>query len=132
MKKQEDNLSLGERIKLSIKDRKLNLSAIARDLNMSPQAMDQIDRKKNFSLEFLESLKKATDGIIDFTKNATHYENINTTEKLEEPTISYGKADVELSFNISVKTTKESISKLGALMEAFNLSAKNLGFTINY
>lgn len=132
MKKNNDNLSLGERIKFSMKEANLNFSAIARDLNMSPQSLDQLDRRKNFSLEFLQNLKKATNGVIDFITDATHFENLNSNENFEEPQVSYGKADVELSFNISVKTTKESIAKLGALMEAFNVSARSLGFTLNY
>lgn len=131
MAKQKENLTLGELIKKEIKDRKLNLSAIARDLNMTPQALDQVDRKKNFSFDFLEALKKSTNGVIDFTSQATHYESApeNIFQESEE---KYGKGDVDISFNISVKTHKSTINKLGALMEAFTQSAEKLGFQINY
>lgn len=131
MTKKYDEATLGERIKKEIKERKLNLSAIARDLNMTPQALDQVDRKKNFSHEFLEQLKNVTNGAIDFVSHATHFEKVPES-MFFEPEGNYRKPDVELSFNITIRTTKQTVAKLGALMDAFSQSAEKLGFQLNY
>lgn len=124
--------TLGERIKFEIKERKLNSSAIARDMGLAPQSINQIDTRKTFTYEFLKKLKKATNGIIDFTEEASEIESTHNF-LLEDSKETYNKkGNVDITFNISVKTDKGSINKLGALMESFSTAAKNLGFELNY
>jgi transcriptional regulator with XRE-family HTH domain len=102
MSKDRD-ISLGERIKEDIKSKNLNGSAIARKMNVSRQVINQIDLRKKFDLQFLQSLKEASG--LDYTHYAfdTVMANVLKDDEPSYTTNMRSSNNVTLTFAVSCK-----------------------------
>ncbi|WP_316743377.1 helix-turn-helix transcriptional regulator [Pedobacter antarcticus] len=116
---------LGEIIKNALKEKGLNQTAVAKKMNVSKQVINQIDRRKNFDLEFLQNLKAVTG--LDFTG---HVYRANATKTEELDTESLKNQQVEMSLAIKLKADPEQINRMGELLISIRKEAARLGFTI--
>ena len=126
--------TLGEIIKETMKEKGIKSSAVARKMNVSRQAISQIDLRKKFDLEFLQRLKEASG--LDFTTIA--YERITdgATQSSDSAINSRGEQPVDLpqgiTINIRVTTKdKEKLDNLTSFIEEVEESGKRYGFELS-
>lgn len=120
--------SLGEIIKEALKEKGLNQSAIAKKMNVSKQVINQIDRRKYFDLEFLQSLKDVTG--LDFTGYSYTSKPLAITHTAEPSSSLRNNQQVEMSLAIKLKADPDHISQMGEFLLTIKKEASRLGFTI--
>lgn len=124
--------SLGYLIKKAIEDSGLKQTIIAKKMNVSRQAINQIDRRKNFDLEFLQSLKEATG--IDFTNynfnGLKEYTPSQSLTVVNEHDFNSNQS-IELSLSIKIKTDSGQLNRMSDLIRVFKSEAEKLGFSIS-
>lgn len=118
--------TLGEIIKETMKEKGIKSSAVARKMNVSRQAISQIDQRKKFDLEFLQRLKDASG--LDFS--AIAYENMadSATRPLDEQ-----RTDLAEGITINIRLTtkdKEKLDNLTSFIEEVEESGKRYGFEL--
>ncbi len=125
--------TLGEIIKETMKEKGIKSSSVARKMNVSRQAISQIDQRKKFDLEFLQRLKEASG--LDFT--AIAYENIahSVTHTPNSAINSAGKQPIDLpeGITINIRLTaknKEKLNNLTSFIEEVEASGKRYGFEL--
>lgn len=119
--------TLGEIIKQTMKDKGIKSAAVARKMNLSRQAISQIDTRKKFDLDFLQRLKEASG--LDFTGIAYeqaaggHIDNILNGNAHE---LTQG-----ITINITVTTKdKDKLDNLTSFIEEVEESGKRYGFEL--
>ncbi|QTE38536.1 helix-turn-helix transcriptional regulator [Mucilaginibacter gossypii] len=133
MAKREKQL-LGVKIKSAIKQAGISQTVIAEKLNLSRQAVNQLDTRKKFDFEFLQDLKDATG--LDFTNyvfnpKLNDYVPMDSVSLLKEPESEYKTADtIELSLSIKINADQGSLSRLSDLIASFKGEATKYGFTL--
>ncbi|GEM_PF-2910369 len=120
--------SLGEIIKETLKEKGLNQSAVAKKMNVSKQVINQIDRRKYFDLEFLQSLKDVTG--LDFTGYTYTSKPQANTEAAESASSLRNSQQVEMSLAIKLKADPDHISQMGEFLLTIRKEATRLGFSI--
>lgn len=120
--------SLGEIIKEALKEKGLNQSAIAKKMNVSKQVINQIDRRKYFDLEFLQSLRDVTG--LDFTGYSYITKPQAITHSAEPSSSLRNNQQVEMSLAIKLKADADHISQMGEFLLTIKKEASRLGFTI--
>lgn len=119
--------TLGEIIKETMKKKGIKSSVVARKMNLSRQAISQIDQRKKFDLDFLLRLKEASG--LDFT--AIAYEKIadnkvNHHRGEQSPDLAQG-----ITINIRVTTKdKKKLDNLPSFIEEVEESGKRYGFEL--
>lgn len=120
--------TLGEIIKETMKEKGIKSSAVARKMNLSRQAISQIDVRKKFDLDFLQRLKEASG--LDFT--AIAYEKIadggHTLQPHDTP-----PSDSSHGITINIRVTakdKEKLDNLTSFIEEVEESGKRYGFEL--
>src|SRR5690606_1628419 len=113
--------TLGEIIKETMKEKGIKSSAVARKMNVSRQAISQIDLRKKFDLEFLQRLKEASG--LDFTTIA--YEKIADSSAMKIPNKPQVDLTQGITINIRVTTKdKEKLDNLTSFIEEVEESGK--------
>ena len=120
--------TLGEIIKETIKEKGINSAEVARKMNLSRQAISQIDARKKFDLDFLQRLKEASG--LDFTaiayEKATSDKANNVRRNTQSATLPQG-----ITINIRVTTKdKEKLENLTSFIEEVEASGKRYGFEL--
>ncbi|MFB2118634.1 hypothetical protein [Parapedobacter sp. 2B3] len=116
--------TLGEIIKETMKEKGIKSSMVARKMNVSRQAISQIDVRKKFDLDFLQRLKEASG--LDFT--AIAYEKIGRTYPHDEQPVDLPQG---ITINIRVTTKdKDKLDNLPSFIEEVEASGKRYGFEL--
>jgi len=118
--------TLGEIIKETMKEKGIKSSTVARKMNLSRQAISQIDVRKKFDLDFLQRLKEASG--LDFT--AIAYEKIadggHTVHETQPSGLSHG---ITINIRVTAKD-KEKLDNLTSFIEEVEESGKRYGFEL--
>jgi len=120
--------TLGEIIKETMKEKGIKSSAVARKMNLSRQAISQIDVRKKFDLDFLQRLKEASG--LDFT--AIAYEKIaDGGHTLQTNNTASSDLPHGITINITVTAKdKEKLDNLTSFIEEVEESGKRYGFEL--
>ena len=119
--------TLGEIIKETMKEKGINNSAVARKMNVSRQAISQIDLRKKFDLEFLQRLKEASG--LDFT--AIAYKKIADSSTIQATDDQHADLAQGITINIRVTTkNKDKLENLTSFIEEVEESGKRYGFEL--
>ncbi|MBK1441452.1 helix-turn-helix transcriptional regulator [Parapedobacter sp. ISTM3] len=117
--------TLGEIIKETMKERGIKGSVVARKMNVSRQTINQIDLRKKFDIEFLQSFKEASG--LDFTKHAFD----DVMDKMpEEQKVKYLGQQPKITVNISISANKESLENLPTFIKQVEDLGKRYGFEL--
>ncbi|MGV3763341.1 helix-turn-helix domain-containing protein [Parapedobacter sp.] len=119
--------TLGEIIKETMKEKGINSSAVARKMNVSRQAISQINLRKKFDLEFLQRLKEASG--LDFTSIA--YEKF--ADNSAPPASDEQQTNLTEGITINIRITtkdKEKLDNLPSFIEEVEESGKRYGFEL--
>ena len=119
---------MGEIIKETMKKKGIKSSAVARKMNVSRQAISQIDHRKKFDLEFLQRLKEASG--LDFTTIA--YEKVTDSSAIHTIDEQHDELPQGITINIRVTTKdKEKLDNLTSFIEEVEESGKRYGFELS-
>jgi|SRR5690606_6444576 len=120
--------TLGEIIKETMKEKGIKSSVVARKMNLSRQAISQIDVRKKFDLDFLHRLKEASG--LDFTTIA--YEKIADSDAADG-VHNAQPAELSQGITINIRVTtkdKEKLDNLTSFIEEVEKSGKRYGFEL--
>lgn len=118
--------SLGEIIKEDMKARKLNASAIAREMNVSRQVINQIDTRKTFDLEFLQKLKEASG--LDYTHYA--FDSVMKNLLHEEPgSYNTGKSNY-VTLTLAVSCKRDRVGEFDSFLTDLENVAEKYGYLL--
>jgi len=110
-----------------MKEKGIKSSAVARKMNLSRQAISQIDSRKKFDLEFLQRLKEASG--LDFT--AVAYEKIADDKIANDHDEQPSDSAHGITINIRVTPKdKEKLDNLPSFIEEVEESGKRYGFEL--
>lgn len=118
--------SLGEIIKATMKEKGIKSSVVARKMNVSRQAISQINLRKKFDLDFLQRLKEASG--LDFTPIA--FGNGTDQKNGAADTLSSGSTQ---GITINIKVTakdKENLENLSTFVDEVEELGKRFGFEL--
>lgn len=127
--------TLGEIILNDIKDRGLNQSKIAEKLHVSRQTINSLDKRKTFTIEFLNDLKRATG--LDYTKYAATsidaydlVDNYNIKTIVEESPQEYKVSDFIGKYQLTFGITNVALENFKAFNEEIKAISEKYGMKI--
>ncbi len=123
--------TFGAEIKSAIEETGISFAEVARRMDVSRQAVNRLDTRKTFNLDFLQKLKKATG--LDYTNyvfnpKKAKYEPYTELTVAAEAISEYQRSQVTLTLNVGCP--RDRVGEFSKFLTDVELVADKYGFQI--